>query len=494
MFHEVEIVDLLLKYRANVDLPNRAIDTPLHLAIKAGHPKIVELLLKHQASIDFPDRTGDTPLHLAIKYEDPETTLKICELLLKHQASAHSLKLDQNTPQTDLELVKLLLKHQVDINSLDENQNTPLHIATICGKIEIAELLLEQDASVDSPNLAGFTPLHYAAFKGKLDTTQLLLDHGANANALTLDGYTPAMIAQQNFHLEIQEVLEAKSGEFGKIWFTQKLLAARFGINLEVFTDSGLINLEGINSIHTYPRICQSFEKYLLSKQEDAIWKEKDFKDVLSTLQTALELTQTKDPSKVGDHIDQDKIVAIPTEWEDHAVGAVIKGNLLFKCNRGARNNTLPPGILVYKINKRKNLKKAIEQLVLHPSQDHFEKELDQKLALQHIDTIHCHEQSVGNCAWASAKLVLRATLFAQLIKKGVPPRIAKTEARKLYKEWSAQDRLAALKEYKQLVKEKDVPGRREMFYAISQKYSKKPAVKNKFVVHDLCITGMGEV
>jgi ankyrin repeat protein len=75
------MVEFLIKRGANVDLDVGS-GTPLLEACGQGHIKIVEILLKYSADINKPDETGWTPLMQAVYYAKKDIVL----LLLAHSA------------------------------------------------------------------------------------------------------------------------------------------------------------------------------------------------------------------------------------------------------------------------------------------------------------------------------------------------------------------------------------------------------------------------
>lgn len=498
----LEMVRLLLEKKANIEVRANDQSTPLHLAVSKENLEITKQLLSNQANVDALDQDLFTPLHLAVKAGN----LEITESLLEKGANIQAREQDGSIPLhwaarlSNLQTAELLLRKGAHVNERDLYGQTPMHWAAINGDKQLTELLLNNGANIEAKeNANNCTPLHVAAAAGSIDLVKFLLERGANANALNSIGYTPAMAAQVFLQTEVQQLLEERSGNFGKLWITQKLLAARFAIDLKLLIDEEIINLQILNAIITYPELLQSFEQFFLTKQESKTWKLNDFKEVLDTLQHGCELRKTQDVESIMERLAQQQTVAIPTGWMGHNVGIVIKGDLLFKCNRGERAQHLPAGILVYKIDKPENLREAIEQLfsnesqttVSNNAQHYFESEMDQKLGLQHIDTIDCHEQSADNCTWASAKLVLRTTLYAQLLKKGISPEIAQAKTRKLYKAWSAQDRLQALQRYSQLVKGESPPGKQELFMKILQKYKHRSTVSHQALIQELCQEGL---
>lgn len=67
--NHVEIAELLvLNGKANMDLQNVNLQTPLHLAVERQHSQIVRLLVREGANLNIVDKDGDTPLHEALRH------------------------------------------------------------------------------------------------------------------------------------------------------------------------------------------------------------------------------------------------------------------------------------------------------------------------------------------------------------------------------------------------------------------------------------------
>ena len=143
----------------------------------------------------------------------------------------------------------------------------------------------------------------------------------------------------------------------------------------------------------------------------------------------------------------------IPSGFTEHSADVVIQGDYLIKCNRGERLAGAKAGLTVYKIKNKDNLQQAVLQLKLSDYQsttnEYFDKGIDQDLGLEEVGYMSHKDQHVGNCAWASAKAAFRAALYLTLLQKeGYTPEQAEVESRAIYKSWTKQDRLDALKEY----------------------------------------------
>lgn len=67
--NHVEIADLLVHMgNANMDKQNVNLQTALHLAVERQHVQIVKLLVREGANLNIPDKDGDTPLHEALRH------------------------------------------------------------------------------------------------------------------------------------------------------------------------------------------------------------------------------------------------------------------------------------------------------------------------------------------------------------------------------------------------------------------------------------------
>lgn len=123
-------------------------DTPgntlLHCASLDGQVEVVDLLLEFEANINAKNENGWTPLHRATLGGQ----VKVAERLI------YQLK-DKND-----NILKELL------NAQSQDKNTPLHIASIIGNLPIVELLLGHKADREKEGEHGWTP-HKAAVENR---------------------------------------------------------------------------------------------------------------------------------------------------------------------------------------------------------------------------------------------------------------------------------------------------------------------------------------
>ena len=67
--NHLKIANLLVHLgHANLDQQNVNLQTALHLAVERQHVEIVKLLVREGANLNIPDKDGDTPLHEALRH------------------------------------------------------------------------------------------------------------------------------------------------------------------------------------------------------------------------------------------------------------------------------------------------------------------------------------------------------------------------------------------------------------------------------------------
>jgi ankyrin repeat protein len=142
------LVDILLRSRADINTTDKAGRTPLMLAAESGHKEIVEKFLQKNAEIDMQDQQGRTALSLAAQ-------------------SGNS------------EIVALLINAGSNIQIKSKYGNTPLILATDAGHGEIVRQLIDQGGEIDAINKSGNNALIIAMRRSDKNVAKILLDNGA---------------------------------------------------------------------------------------------------------------------------------------------------------------------------------------------------------------------------------------------------------------------------------------------------------------------------
>ena len=218
--NNAEDVQIWLTSGAPVDIRLQKGRTPLHIATNNGQLEIVKMLLRYKANINAKDAEDFTPLHYAASRHNKE----ILEHLIRNGANLEAKDVKGFTPIHNA-LVNLkfsnvihLMKHGAKLNnefSLEANDEygiKVLHWAILEGEINIAKKLLEHGADVDASiglncnfechiegepvrSLKAMTPLHLATLLGHSDIVNILLDKDAEIEEIYQDLETPLNLA-----------------------------------------------------------------------------------------------------------------------------------------------------------------------------------------------------------------------------------------------------------------------------------------------------------
>ncbi|CAJ0602433.1 unnamed protein product [Cylicocyclus nassatus] len=134
---------------------------------------IINLLVKYGADVDITDTSELTPLHHAAQKNNEMGA-------------------------------RALIKNNAKINKIDRNGVSPLMLACIHGSAALVHLLLSAGADCTSMDNRGNTVYHAAAFSGKNDILQLLFRFGEDLQGMLYrankDGKTPLLLAVDRNH------------------------------------------------------------------------------------------------------------------------------------------------------------------------------------------------------------------------------------------------------------------------------------------------------
>ena len=191
---ELEVVAVLLRYGARVDMRSRGGRTALHPAAHRPDNKVarLKLLLAHGGDPSARDKEGQTPLHNAIYG-------KAALALLEAGADPNAMDNSGQTPLTLMAMegaasaVRALLAHGADVNVRDPEGKTPLHLIVHYEDVLGSGItrLLKAGADHSARDRDGRTPLHIAAGTHCLQGIFALNKAGADINARDAAGMTP---------------------------------------------------------------------------------------------------------------------------------------------------------------------------------------------------------------------------------------------------------------------------------------------------------------
>ncbi|KAF8709832.1 hypothetical protein HU200_029545 [Digitaria exilis] len=151
---------------------------PIHSAASTGNAQIIDILLKRGADVELTTDAGRTALH----YAASKGRLNIAEKLIEHGAN---------------------------VNKKDKFGCTPLHRAASTGNAELCEFLIEEGAEVDAVDRTGQTPLMHAVVCENQGVALLLIRHGADVDVEDKEGYTVLGRASNSFRPALVDAAKA---------------------------------------------------------------------------------------------------------------------------------------------------------------------------------------------------------------------------------------------------------------------------------------------
>ena len=130
-------------------------NTPLHSAACNGDLEMVQVLLEYKGDVNARNKNGKTSLHLTSQ-------------------GSNSLQ-GLNIGPSSSNVARLLLERGADVNARANDQSTPLHLAAArFGRVEVVHVLLQHGVNVGTKDSRGKTALQVASEKGNDEIMKLL--------------------------------------------------------------------------------------------------------------------------------------------------------------------------------------------------------------------------------------------------------------------------------------------------------------------------------
>ena len=199
---------LIVQRNMSPNIQNQQDKTPLHWACWNGHLPIVEFLISQGADISVKDENGWTPLKAA----QESYHLDIVKYLRSYTIANCGIRLIAAAEKGDLQMVIFWTEEgYVDPNVRDSHGRTPMHYACKKGHWSIIRYLISRGARV--PVYAQRRIICSACMYGYLDIVKYLISQGANVNATDEKGRTLLHIACEQGNLPIIELLISKDAD-----------------------------------------------------------------------------------------------------------------------------------------------------------------------------------------------------------------------------------------------------------------------------------------
>ncbi|XP_063220744.1 protein TANC2 [Bacillus rossius redtenbacheri] len=222
----LEMVSLLLEFRADPELSNSQGCTALALAAARGHLEVCRRLVAAGASLGATDTAGQSPLVHAARQGHAGTValLVSCDWLLRRPerevtlAEAAQQALVAASGQGHVEIAEYLLDMgEVKADALDSlSGETALTVAAASGSLHVVAALLGRGASVCAVNRKELSPLLLAVKEGHWAVAERLLQHHAPIEQADATGRTPLMLAAIEGHTGVLELLLDKGASLSR--------------------------------------------------------------------------------------------------------------------------------------------------------------------------------------------------------------------------------------------------------------------------------------
>ena len=222
----IEVVRVLKDAGANLNVRNKARNTPLGEAIKRGITEIEQVLrdssppptpeeIAARAGIPLNDKYGNTPLHIAAWRGETEIALRLiiagADRNVKNKYDATPLRVAIRNDKTETALA--LIAARADIRAKDGFNFMPIHTVAWRGDVNVALALIAASgvdaAYVNAKGRDDWTPLHAAAADAHTRIALDLIAAGADAYVMDYHGNTPIQAAADKNYVATAEAMIA---------------------------------------------------------------------------------------------------------------------------------------------------------------------------------------------------------------------------------------------------------------------------------------------
>uniref|UniRef100_A0A8C7K278 Transient receptor potential cation channel, subfamily A, member 1b n=1 Tax=Oncorhynchus kisutch TaxID=8019 RepID=A0A8C7K278_ONCKI len=241
----------LLELGAEPNVLNKALMSPLHLAVSHTHNHLVQLLLSHyKTESNLEGGLGNTPVMLACSINNTEAL----SILLSHGARLSSQnKLGHYAIHAaafagSKKAMDVILKageemgHSIEehINFLDKSYSSPLHLAVRGGNMDIIEFCIHKGAKIDQQQVDRSTALHFACSQGATEAVKLMLSSYSRLDSIINlpDGACQTPLHRLPFGTHLKGLSPLLLATNCGAWRTVALLLSK-GANVKIKDQSG---------------------------------------------------------------------------------------------------------------------------------------------------------------------------------------------------------------------------------------------------------------
>lgn len=184
--NQADSCSTLMDLGANPNILNKALLSPLHLAVSKRHNNLIELLMSYCVTdSNLEGDLGNTAVILACSLDNCDALnilikngAKLCHQNKLGHFPVHAAAFAGATKAMDIILKageQTGYVAEQHINYIDKSKCSPLHLAVRGGNLETIRLCLNTGAKVDQQQNDRSTPLHLACTQGAIDIVKLML-------------------------------------------------------------------------------------------------------------------------------------------------------------------------------------------------------------------------------------------------------------------------------------------------------------------------------
>lgn len=221
-----EILNLLVKKGADLNLRDSSTSTALHLALSNCKERAAEILI--DGGIDLDNRDPDRKYSARLSYEELalNNSLTYIFILIWKKKKFDLNKRRENDERTpylhhsiskktynsfdshSIIISKFLIDKGADIELKDNEGCTPLYLCASNGNDTILKYLILKGANLNTPNEKGQTPLMAAVYNQMAENVSYLIDKGCDLYLKRPSGKTAFDYAKEYPSLTIQRMIE----------------------------------------------------------------------------------------------------------------------------------------------------------------------------------------------------------------------------------------------------------------------------------------------
>ena len=220
------VLEMLIKSRFPLDLPNEQGDTALHIAAQRGNLPHIKALVKQGANYDLLNKASLSPLYLAV-LNGKDSEYECAEYLLEQGAQSFIDGTDEEKDRSPIflairqdqpTLLEIMYDYsEPDINPKNSQGLTPLMYAAKHNKTYIVNFLTQRKIDLNEEDKNGMTILVLCLNKGGKDDIKMarkLVARGADVNWIDKNGNTPLLtFVQLKKPDQVRFLLEKKANQ-----------------------------------------------------------------------------------------------------------------------------------------------------------------------------------------------------------------------------------------------------------------------------------------